>query len=82
MGKKFEDYAREGLLRCIDKPHYLEAYEPEIARSIKAAVQADREAIANMLSNAAYTVYQDGGSPERERAFRDAASLVREAPLE
>lgn len=41
-----EERAREALLRCIDKPLYLEAYQPETAAAIRAAVEAEREACA------------------------------------
>lgn len=38
-----EERAREALLRCVSKPPWLEEYEPEIARAIREAVEAERE---------------------------------------
>lgn len=49
--EEIENLAREALLRCINKPLWLEAYQPEIVVAIRAAIAAERERCARVAES-------------------------------
>lgn len=59
----YDELARQALLRCINKPLFLEAYQPEIARAIREAVEAEARACVWIAEESSLTINLSDNTP-------------------